>query len=399
MKVTTIKNLSVKNLSSQTVAVFWLSASIFSSCSAALAQSVDQNELLGLNNQGVSCINKEDFKSAIVFLEKAVALDPTYKFGRKNLSIAYNNYAIKLVDTPLEAAKYLHKAVLLSPTDELTQKNLAGIIQKMGKDPKKFDDRVALGDSCRKVSDFVGAIVEYLAALDIRESARVRENLGDVYRVRSENDHAIDQYQKGCELANTASMRMKLAQAYQAIHDLPKAIVNYQTAITLKPKDNELRLGLVSVWEQAIDDSPAEPSNHLGLGQALQGTNDWERAESEYKRAIALSPNRQNDIAEKLLAVLPSVRSLPEIMKHVNKGVDLQEKKHYAEAIDSYKWALQLCQESKMKSQILVNIGSAYQASGKFSEAIATYRQALLANDNNLEAKKGLASLGDSEKK
>ncbi|MBA4078624.1 MAG: hypothetical protein C0508_26590, partial [Cyanobacteria bacterium PR.023] len=306
----------------------------------APAYAVDQNVLIGLNNDAVRAINAQNYQLAIEKLEQAIKLDPSYKNARANLAIAYNNYGLVFQNNPMEAIKYFHKAVLLDANNATTLQNLSGIIQKMGKNPRSFADRVAVGDACRKAADFVGAIVEYQEALKLKDDGPLHEKLGDVFRVRDENDKAIEQYQAAGRVADSASIEVKLGQAYQAKKDIASAIGAYSKAISMKSDDPDVQDALVAGWEEALKDSPTEPNNHIGLGQAFQYKGDFGQAESEYKLAISLSPGRRNAIAEKLLAALPAARASQQISKYIDMGVDLQGRKQYGPALDSYKRAL-----------------------------------------------------------
>jgi tetratricopeptide (TPR) repeat protein len=167
----------------------------------APAYAVDQNVLIGLNNDAVRAINAQNYQLAIEKLEQASSLIPLTRMLELTLAIAYNNYGLVFQNNPMEAIKYFHKAVLLDANNATTLQNLSGIIQKMGKNPRSFADRVAIGDACRKAADFVGAIVEYQEALKIKDDGPLHEKLGDVFRVRDENDKAIEQYQAAGRVA------------------------------------------------------------------------------------------------------------------------------------------------------------------------------------------------------
>ncbi len=362
------------------------------------AFAVDQNVLIGLNNDAVRAINSQNYQLAIEKLEQALKLDPTYKNAKANLAIAYNNYGLVYQNNPTEAIKYFHKAVVLDPNNATTLQNLNGIVQKLGKNPRDFATRVQMGDACRKAADFVGAIVEYSEALKLKDDGPLHEKLGDVYRVRDENDKAIEQYQAAARTADSASVEVKLGQAYQAKKDITSAIAAYGKAISMRSDDPDVQDALVAGWEEALKDSPTEPNNHIGLGQAFQYKGDFGQAESEYKLAISLSPGRRNAIAEKLLAALPAVKAAQAINKYINMGVDLQAKKQYGPALDSYKRALAQSQDPKQKSDILMNMGTAFQAMGDFTNAVNSYQQAIQFDPTNTAAQQGIKTASEAQK-
>jgi tetratricopeptide (TPR) repeat protein len=140
--------------------------------------SHDVNQrLLSLNNQAVVLINDNNYEAAIKKLEEALKIDPTYKHGRENLAIAYNNYGLQLKSRPDEAIKVFHKAFALDPTNEKTRVNLDTIILFMGRNPKSFKDRLDLGNKAVAHGDFHGARIEYEAALAIKQDPIVHQKL------------------------------------------------------------------------------------------------------------------------------------------------------------------------------------------------------------------------------
>jgi Flp pilus assembly secretin CpaC len=153
--------------------------------SAKTSDSANRDTLIALNNEAVLALEVFDYAKAIELLEKALTLDPTYKSARENLAITYNNFGLSLQKKPAEAICYFHHAVFLDATNLTTQENLAGIIRKLGKDPNSFSDRLDLGDEALRTQDTKGAIVEYEAALQLREDSAARDSLAKARRIFS----------------------------------------------------------------------------------------------------------------------------------------------------------------------------------------------------------------------
>ncbi len=59
--------------------------------------------------------------------------------------------------------------------------NTAALYRAMNKDPQKFKDRVELGDNALKSDDFEGAVIEYSAALKLKEHPGIHRKLGEAY--------------------------------------------------------------------------------------------------------------------------------------------------------------------------------------------------------------------------
>ncbi len=93
----------------------------------------------------------------------------------------YNKIALQqLPKRPIVALKFLHLASFCCPDDERSKINLDKAVTAIGKDPHNFKDRVALGDKCLDDNDFQGAIVEYRAALLIRNDSEIKSRLASV---------------------------------------------------------------------------------------------------------------------------------------------------------------------------------------------------------------------------
>jgi tetratricopeptide (TPR) repeat protein len=358
----------------------------------------DSSQVIGLNNDGVKALNSSDYKTAITKFEAALKIDPSYKLARDNLAIAHNNYGLQLRGTPAEALKQFHQALYLNQTNATTMQNVEGIIRMMGKDPKSYADRVALGDQARLAADFVGAIIEYSAALKLKDDAKLHIKLGDVFRVRDETDKAIAEYQAAARVSDSADVEVKLGQAFQAKKDIPSAIAAYGKAIGFKSDDADVQDALVAGWEEALKENPLAPENHIGLGQAFQYRGDFGQAEEEYKQAIRFSPGKTNALASRLMSGLAAAKVQANLSKHVNNGVDLQAKKQYDAAIAEYKLALQADKNNKDADEIWVNIGSAYQAKNDYASALDAYQQALKIDPSNVGAKQGMQAASDAQK-
>ncbi len=72
------------------------------------------------------------------------------------------------------------------------------------------------------------------------------ETQADVCRVRDENDKAIVHYLAASKLKNSATIQVKLGQSYQALGDSPRAIASYKKAMTMPLKDVDVRNALIS---------------------------------------------------------------------------------------------------------------------------------------------------------
>lgn len=359
--------------------------------------SADANQVIGLNNEGVKALNSGNIQLAIQKFQQALQVDPNYQLAKDNLAIAHNNNGLQLRANPKEALKEFHQALFLSPNNVTTQSNVEGIIRMMGKNPRSFDDRVALGEDARHVSDFVGAIIEFTEALKIKDDPKYHLILGDIYRVRDEADKAINQYQLAAQSDDNADVEVKIGQAYQSKNDLPNAIAAYGKAISFKSDDADVQDALIAGWEGALRAEPLAPENHIGLAQAYQYRGDFGQARQELLQALRLAGNKSSQAAQtaqKLLAALPEAEKQANINKHVNSGVDLQSRKLYDAAIAEYKLALQADPDN---IDAIVNLGTAFQAKEDYDAALAEYNAALKLDPKNDKAQQGIKTAGSAK--
>ena len=121
-----------------------------SSESTSSVAYADSAAVISLNNDGVKALNSSNFQLAITKFEAALKIDPSYTLARQNLAIAHNNYGLQLRNQPKEALKQFHMALYLDRSNATTWQNVNGIIGMLGKNPKDFKDRVALGDVHRQ---------------------------------------------------------------------------------------------------------------------------------------------------------------------------------------------------------------------------------------------------------
>lgn len=356
----------------------------------------DSSQVINLNNLGVKALNTGDFAEAVKDFQAALKLDPTYQLARDNLAIAHNNYGLQLRNDPKKALKEFHQALYLNPSNPTTQSNVQGIIKMMGKNPRSFDDRVELGNEARRSADFIGAIIEFLEALKIKDDPKIHISLGEVYRVVDQNDKAINEFRIASMQDDNADIEVKLGQAYQAKGDLQAAIGCYGKAIRFKSDDPEVQEALVTGWTKAIDENPLAPENHIGLGQAYQFRGDFGQARGEYRQALSLAASKSSDTAQtaqRLLDALPAAEKKAMFDKHMDLALSLQSQKQYDAAIDEYKRALQ---SDPNNATILVDIGSAYQAKGDLQNAQGSYQAAQKLDPNNQAANEGLKTVQDA---
>ena len=278
---------------------------VMQSCPPHIAPALaDQSQVDSLNNDGAKALNSSNFQLAIQKFEEALKLDPNYKLASDNLATAYSNYGLQLRGNSHEALKQFHKALYLNRSNATTWQNIEGVIRLMGKNPKSFQDRVDLGDQARLAGDSIGAIIEYSAALQLKDDPKLHVKLSDAYRVHGEEDKAA---QEDLLASNTGAG----AQSRN-----PASVPESVNAASNKSSDQDALDAVVSRWNAAVVRGPLDPKNHIALGEAYQNRGDFGQAETEYKMARKCSPDHRNPVAERLLAALPAEKQQAAATKH-----------------------------------------------------------------------------------
>ncbi len=120
-----------------------------------------------------------DFNRAIPLYMKALhgCTDREKEQIRDGLAASHCGVAKKREANPEEAKRLLHQALLYKSDHKDSQKELRRLIERLGKDPDSFEDRVSLGDEAAGNGDVPGAVVEYLEALKIKNDPALRRKV------------------------------------------------------------------------------------------------------------------------------------------------------------------------------------------------------------------------------
>lgn len=137
-------------------------------------------EAVSLNNEGVKSLHQNETETAIYKFKLALKKSPGYKLALENLAVAYNNTGIAEQKDERKSLRDFHMAAWFDPRNATTLENTKSVIKSLKKNPASFEDRVQLADDALKDGDFAGAIVEYRAALEIKEDAQIRKKMAEV---------------------------------------------------------------------------------------------------------------------------------------------------------------------------------------------------------------------------
>jgi uncharacterized protein YkwD len=225
-------------------------------------------EAIALNNAGVDALTAKDYRVALEKFLEALQLEPGYTVARENLGVTLSNIGIQ---KPLEEAlPYFHRSLYVSPGAPNVLRNLQSAIDALNMDPAKFEDRVKLADQALASKDYAGAIVEYDAALKIRDDAQVRRKLSTVPKPVDLPSQGEDVFGSGTSVSDSSKST--------AAHTVSPSAVQQATTIP-----SSIPTGSVS--QPGAAESPASTVN-----QASSSSPAASGAQSELASAVPANP-------------------------------------------------------------------------------------------------------------
>ncbi len=141
-----------------------------------------------MNNRGVNNLNKGKMNEAVELLQRAIQISPNYEIAHLNLSIAYNNQALLLVqnDKTEEALHLLEKSIYWYPSNQKSFENENALLKRLGFNPHSACDRVNLANQAILRGDIEAFFVEFQEAIEITaEKLNIDKGLSedDFYRI------------------------------------------------------------------------------------------------------------------------------------------------------------------------------------------------------------------------
>ncbi|MBW4596278.1 MAG: photosystem I assembly protein Ycf3 [Brasilonema angustatum HA4187-MV1] len=96
-------------------------------------------------------------------------------------------------------------------------------------------------------------------------------------------------------------------------------------------------------------------------------------------------------MADLILKLLPTNKKAKEAFVYYRDGMSAQSEGEYAEALDNYKEALELEEDTNDRSYILYNMGLIHASNGEHDKALDLYHQALECNPRLPQALNNIA--------
>ena len=339
-----------------------------------------------------------------------------------------------------------NKAISFKPDDTDVQDALyAGWEAALKADPLAPENHVGLAQALQFRGDFGQARQELIQAIKLaqaknspagitakqllaalpnaeRKTKSVKHiDAGVDLQSRQLYDQALDEYNLALQLdPNNASILVNLGTAYQAKGDFASAIAKYQQALQLDPNSSSAKQGLQTAssqnqdkqlkdistagddlfkqgkydealqkYKQLLDLNPKNAVALFDIGATYQAKGDLDAAIDQYNNA--LNYDSTNDQYKKALNSALDLKAKPII----DKAVAEHKNKNYAQAIDLYQQALQLCPNN---ASIWFNIATAEYARQNYPKAKEYFAKALkLDRTNQIDNLYFIATIDDND--
>lgn len=378
-------------------AIIALALTVFTSSSAYCKS---EKEVL-LNNEGVKALGRREFTVAINKFKSALATNPRYALARENLGVACNNYALALRRTPKEGIKFVHSALIVDSDNKATQENLDSFVQMLGKDPKSFDDRVELGDTAQTSGDFAGALIEYEAALKIKDNLDVRKKLAlvvvpDEWKEIIENkdqDDTDDSMQRSVSDKTVdfgpymAALQRKIKRNWTPPHGKEKRRAKAVFKVGKTGKLSDLKITATTGSDSAdkaalnaVEQSAPFEALPEGSPEAveIEFTFDYNMNAGAVKE---VDKSTEQQLAADLAKAEKSGNKSSIARAEIALAEEYYEQEKNAEAVPHYKRGIELLQKEKAAAIVIaepiMSLGYTYYNLQDFDKALASFREAV----------------------
>ncbi len=206
-----------------------------------------------------------------------------------------------------------------------------------------------------------GALVNpfYLGAAEFRASADEHYQRGMAYLKAARYREAIADFAevhrlKTPKTATTclAALHYNIASAYYALEEFERAVTEYR---------------------KAIDFNPASFNAYHQLGVAYSELKQYQAALDAYQQAAHISPNA----------------SLP----HYNIGLVYLKRGQLSSAVTAFKTAITLAPKGHNLQNAYIGLGETYFKQGALTQAADAYNEAIRLNTNAIQAHTGLGKI------
>ncbi|MBU1996630.1 MAG: tetratricopeptide repeat protein, partial [Candidatus Omnitrophica bacterium] len=307
------------------------------------------NKLRPLINLAKAYLNQENFEPAIIYLNKALKMDPdSYK--------AYNNRGVfhRLKGRYDLAMEDYNKAIAINPFFSLTYGNRGVLLQKIGRDDlalKDFNTSLALNPNNAEVYNNLGLLYKnikqkglmvenYNKSIEMDPSnSRVYNNRAN-YRAKEKRfDLALADYNMAIAIdPNSAESYNGRGATYYQLADPDLAVKDYSKAIAMRKNfyqaynNRAMAYHAKGLYELALKDfnktlslNPKYLQAYYSRGELYVKIKQYDRAINDYSKVLALEPDTVNAYHNRA-AVYWETKQYELALKDIDRAIDLDEK-------------------------------------------------------------------------
>lgn len=279
-------------------------------------KNLNKRQSLGcfFNNLGNVYSEIGDIETAMLALERAVAINPSLSESRANLG---NMYLQK--NRVNEAIRQYREALALNPGDPKTYNNLGNAYMAIDQlnaaatayrhavelDPNFVDAYRNMALLLTRQERYRHAIAQLNLALAINnEDAQIYNQLGELYYRLQEYDKGLSQFRRAANLKpDSAEAHYGLGICYGGLKQTDAEIQSYTQALILKPTMLAALVDLgtayfnqgqydlaIQYYRQAVAAKPGDSRIVFNLGSAYLKKEQWDLAVEAYQQVIRMDP-------------------------------------------------------------------------------------------------------------
>lgn len=315
----------------------------------------------------------------IDYYEQAIKLDPDNENAQSALINGWlaalriaphlaNNHvglgtAYQLKGDFQQAERSYRRALQIEPTNQLAINGLGNLRKDQVKTQVNlFLDR-ALKAQRKKQYDI--SLNNYIKALNLEPSnPDIHYNIGTAFQAKGDLIRAQKAYSRTLELnsnhqeAKSALVILEGSQKEQHISDAFSQAIKFQEAGEYDKA--------IKIYNNISKDKPSDDTLFYNLAVAYQAVQNYDKSVENYERAYAINPDPNYSAAIEAL----KVSRANEILAY---AIEQQGRADNQNAIDNYKKVIAIVPGN---ANAWYNLGTAYQAVGKDSDALDSYRKA-----------------------
>lgn len=340
-----------------------------------ITRAIDAYKLALKQDPSISFITEEltelyiqtgQLNKAVTEAEDLLKRNPNDLGARRILGRVY----MRLIEEPQDKQqegkideKMLHLAI----------EQYAIIVQK---DTEDTESALLLARLYRLNHDPASAEKTYKAVLDQdSDNDEALTGLAALYSERGNNKQAIDLLKRASDSNPTPRTLITLAQLYEQANDYPAAAEAWQQAIEMAPDNERWRRALAQdllfsdrlpearkIYESLAAEDPHDVVVQLRLSEIYLQQHEVAKARAAWTKAHDADPNNL-EVRYDEVAVLDAEGKSDEAIKTMKGIVDETAKPEYNTA------------ERAQHDRLVERLGSLYRSSGKYQQAISTFRE------------------------